>query len=69
MAATENDLDLDYTISLKKSNKDYKSLIEKGIFGEKIEFIDKFLNTDFLIGNYDDLIDNAKAIIQKYSKN
>ena len=68
MAATENDLDLDYTISLEKSNKDYKSLIEKGIFGEKIEFIDKFLNTDFLIGNYDDLIDNAKAIIQKYSK-
>jgi len=68
MASVENDLDLDFTISLEKSNIDYKSLINKGFFGENIEFVDRYLNNDFLSGNYNDLIQNAKTIIEKYSE-
>jgi len=68
MASVESDLNLDYTISLKKSNIDYKSLINKGFFGENIEFINRYFSNDYLSGNYNDLIQNAKTIIEKYSE-
>ena len=68
MSASEYTLDLNYHLSLEKSNIDYKSLIDKGIFGENIEFIDRYLNNDYLSGNYYDLIQNAKTIIEKYSE-
>ena len=67
MAATENDLELDYTISLQLSKNDYKILIDSDLYGDEIKFIDQYLRADYLSGNYDDLIKNANIIINMHS--
>ncbi|MDC3198750.1 tetratricopeptide repeat protein, partial [Flavobacteriaceae bacterium] len=67
LARAENYLDLDYSESLKSAQKDYRVLINNGIFGsdEEGDILDSFFKTYYLGGNFEDLVLNAKAIIDK----
>ena len=67
-----NKLNLDNLEALKSSRNDYKTLIDNQIFGEgtsssKIDIIDGYLYTFFAVGEYNELIKNAKSIIEKHS--